>query len=169
MRSNAAHGWASGRRLVPLLLLVSVALVWPAGEADAQLRTNRLRPDTCLTGEFSAFDDVIMTALASHQAGRGDVYQAICDEEDCWGFSINRGASVNVLTTGLTPGEYTWYVCAWNGVVRRVVANLAGGAALFLPAGARGPDTESRSVSLTDPDLPEDLRRFVARLRGVTR
>lgn len=156
------------RRTVAVAALVLAALILlPAGSAEAQLRANRLAPDSCLVGDFSSFDDVIMTALATHQSGAGDVYQAICDDEDCWGFSINRAAAVNVLTTGLTPGEYTWFVCAWNGSVRKVVANIAGGSALYTPASA-APGTEpGRVMTLDDPRIPDAVRRFAERLGRV--
>lgn len=149
------------------LVVGAIVLVVPLGRADAQVRANRLFNDECLIADFTAFDDVVMTAVATHHSGFGDVYQAICDDEDCWGFSINRFAAVNVLTTGLTAGEYTWYVCAWNGSVRRVVGNLSGGAALFAPELARSASEGGIRVSLDDPRIPEDVRRFAARLGRV--
>lgn len=156
------------RLLRPALFVAALAAVLAlATDAEAQLRARRLFNDQCLVGEFTSFDDVVMTAAATHHAGAGDVYQAICDDEDCWGFSINRFASVNVLTTGLTVGDYTWYVCAWNGSVRLVVANLSGGAALFSPELARQDATVGQRMSLHDPRIPDDLRRFAARLGRV--
>lgn len=145
---------------LPLFLLLVVASTLVVTDAEAQVRAARLPDEACVVSDFTSFDDVIMTSAATHDGGGGDVYQAICDDEDCWGFSINRLSGVNVLTTGLTPGEYSWYVCAWNGSVRRVVANLSGGAALFFRAAA-----ERRGiVAISDPSVPESLRRFHARL-----
>lgn len=145
---------------LPLFLLLVVASTLVVAEAEAQVRAGRLPDEACVVNDFTSFDDVIMTSAATHDGGGGDVYQAICDSEDCWGFSINRLSGVNVLTTGLTPGEYTWYVCAWNGSVKRVVANLSGGAALFFRTAA-----ERRGVvEISDPSVPESLRRFHARL-----
>lgn len=169
MRNRTARALPSPRLLLlagMATAMVLAALLY-ATPAEAQLRTNRLGNERCLVGEFTTFNDVIMTALATHQSGGGDVYQAICDDEDCWGFSINRAAAVNVLTTGLTPGEYTWFVCAWNGAVRRVVANLAGGAALYRPEGASAGREHEAVVSLHDPSVPDALRRFAARLGRV--
>ena len=159
------HRSLPGGFALALAVLVT-ALALPA-TAEAQLRANRLFDEECLAEDFTAFDDVIMTALATHQSGFGDVYQAICDDEDCWGFSINRFAAVNVLTTGLTAGEYTWFVCAWNGTVRRVVANLSGGAAIFTPEPAGPGRGDSRILELDDPRVPEGLRRLVAKLGRV--
>lgn len=152
----------AGRLAACLLVLGTAAL---AGTAEAQLRSGRLNNDTCLAEDFTAFDDVVMTATAAHFSGAGDVYQAICDAEDCFGFSINRDAQVNALTTGITAGEYTWFVCAWNGSVRSVVANLSGGAAIFIPA--RVPERASQVLDLADPRVPEQVRRFAARLGRV--
>ena len=173
MRSSHARATPYLRPLALAGLAVAAMLLalLPADTAEAQLRTNRLGDEQCVVGEFTSFDDVIMTALATHQSGGGDVYQAICDDEDCWGFSINRAAAVNVLSIGLTPGEYTWYVCAWNGSVRRVVANLAGGAALYRPTSTRPGDAESEAetLSLQDPRVPDAVRRFAERLGRVPR
>lgn len=145
---------------LPLLLLLALPFGLAAGDAEAQIRAARLPDEACIVNDFTSFDDVIMTSAATHDGGGGDVYQAICDDEDCWGFSINRLSGVNVLTTGITPGEYSWYVCAWNGSVKRVVANLSGGAALFFRTAA-----ERRGVvELADPSVPDALRRFHARL-----
>jgi hypothetical protein len=153
---------------VPRLLCIRTALSLALGlsatavatDATAQVRATRLPDEACIVNDFTSFDEVVMTSVATHSGGAGDVYQAICDDEDCWGFSINRLSGVNVLTTGLTPGEYSWYVCAWNGSVRRVVANLSGGAALFF----RRPEARLGIVELSDPSIPESLRRFDARL-----
>lgn len=144
-----------------LLLLGAAVTV-----AEAQVRTGRLNDDSCLVNDFTAFDDVVMTAVATHDSGGGDVYQAICDDEDCWGFSINRGSQVNVMTTGLTLGDYQWFVCAWNGSVRRVVANLAGGVAIFA-RGSRQAALQPRRVGLDAEGVPESLRRFAARLQRI--
>ena len=152
-----------GRRLAACLLVLGTAAL--AGTAEAQLRSSRLNNDTCLAEDFTAFDDVIMTATAAHFSGAGDVYQAICDAEDCFGFSINRGAQVNAMTTGITAGEYTWFVCAWNGSVRSVVANLSGGAVIFMPA--RSPEPAGTVLALADPRVPEQVRRFASRLGRV--
>ncbi len=126
------------------------------------MRANRLDNEICLVSDFLSFDDVVMTAVATHDSGSGDLYQAICDDEDCWGFSINRGPHINVMTTGLTPAEYEWFVCAWNGSVKKVVANLTGGAALF--ARARPDAVEARRVRLDSEEVPERLRRYAGRL-----
>jgi hypothetical protein len=151
------------RASLALGLLIGASTV--AGSAAAQVRAGRLNNDNCIAEEFTSFDDVVMTATAAHFGGAGDVYQAICDlggDQDCWGFSINRNAGVNALTTGITAGEYVWYVCAWNGSVRNVVANLAGGTALF---SQRGPDAAAaRVLELADSGIPEDIRRFASRL-----
>lgn len=149
----------SARALLAATLLV-LALLLPS-LAEAQVRAGRLDNDTCLVSDFISFDDVVMTAVATHDSGSGDVYQAICDDEDCWGFSINRGSAINVLTTGLTPAEYEWFVCAWNGSVRKVVANLTGGPALY---GRRSDGLQARKVHLDSEEVPEGLRRYAARL-----
>ena len=146
-------------RMSLFLLLALAALLLPAA-ADAQVRASRLSDQTCIVEEFTSFDEVVMTSAATHDGGTGDVYQAICDDEDCWGFSINRLSGVNVITTGLTPGTYSWSICAWNGSVRRVVANISGGPALFFRRGSQ----QRGEVGLSDPSVPEGLRRFHDRL-----
>lgn len=151
-------------RLSILLLTALAALLLSPAAAQAQVRAARLNDQACIAEDFTSFDDVVMTSAATHDGGVGDIYQAICDDEDCWGFSINRLSGVNVLTTGLTPGEYTWYICAWNGSVRRVVANLTGGSALFY----RRAEQRRSEVTISDPSVPETLRRFHARLDRTT-
>jgi hypothetical protein len=144
-----------------LLAAIALAALLMPADAEAQVRAGRLPDGSCVASDFTSFDDVVMNSVATHDGGGGDVYQAICDSADCFGYSINRLSGVNLLTTGLTPGEYTWYVCAWNGSVRRVVANLTGGPALFLRRSA--PDRAV--VDIADEAVPEGIRRFYARLQ----
>lgn len=156
----------------PFLLLFSSSLlillaILPA-EAQAQISASRLDDEECLVGTFIAFEEVVMTSVATHVSGSGDVYQAICDDEDCWGFSINRDAGVNVLTTGLTVGEYDWFVCAWNGSVKKVVGNLTGGPALFSSRLA-GNGSAMRRLNINDARVPEGIRRFARRLDRTAR
>ena len=166
---------AHGTRAIRLSLLVAstalaLAVLLIPQSADSQVKALRLRNDTCLLRGFTSADDVVMTAVAIHSGGLGDVYQAICDADDCFGFSINRGAAANVLTTGLTAGDYDWFICAWNGQARRVVANLSGGAALYGPKSGSARAAlelhagDDRIVDLASDAAPAALARFVERL-----
>jgi len=165
------NGPRSRRRIVILsstagLIALVGLLLLSAGEADAQVEANRLFNDECLVEGVDTFDDVILTGVATHERGTGDVYQAICDTDpdgDCWAFSMNRGSQTTVLTVGLPSGRYDWFVCAWNGSVRDVVANLSGGAVLFTgPVAESGAST--RIVGLDHSRVPRDLRRLVRKL-----
>lgn len=149
-----------------VLGVVLVLAVLTVAVADAQVQANRLFDEECLVRGFDTFDDVIMTGVATHQRGTGDVYQAICDADpdgDCWAFSMNRGSQTTVLTLGLPSGQYDWFVCAWNGSARRVVANLSGGAVLFTGPVAEGAE-KAQTVELGSSRVPEDLRRLVRKL-----